>query len=165
MSRDVENERTLRKCLVFLFICGMVFVIDAWVSERGITCVLHAALWFQKSSSIRQRWCESGSRCRAQMKKSYPSSLQGKREWCNLTKTRLRHGRCQPVSWPMDRQGLAGFIIHRGKFVILWLQTTCGAECPVFPQEMWIAKCFQWESLLISAFAASLTSPASPCLN
>lgn len=60
------------------------------------------------------------------------NSLQGKLEWSNLTKTRLRHGRYLPVSWPMDLQSLAGFIIRRVKFVISWWKTTCGAEHPVF---------------------------------
>lgn len=56
-------------------------------------------------------------------------------------------------AWPVSL--FAGW-----KFVISWWKTDVWSRASCFSQELWIASCTQWESLLLSTSGPSLTSPA-----
>lgn len=108
---------------LFCVFCRLAFVFDVWVSERGIICVLCAALRFQESSRVRQRW----------MQVLCPSRQQGKLEGSNLTKNKAEAWQTPTSQLGHEPAELGLFHHPQGENLgYHGGKTTCGVELPVF---------------------------------
>lgn len=146
----------------FLFVGGTAFVSHVWASERGIICLLHAALWSQNGRRLRQRWRESGSRWCVQVKD------QARVKKGNQTKTMCRlNGRCLPVSWPLNLHNMPGgwnLGYHVGKTACEPLNVWMYRNVKNQTSRRRIANFSHWESLFLSVCPLSPPQPYLPDL-